>query len=67
MEHSSSREANNSSASQEGTLILWNPKVRKRVHNSQALVPILSHINTVHVSTTYFLQDSLSYSPPVYA
>ena len=60
MEHSSSREANNSSASQEITRILWNPKFRKCAHNSKPHFPILSHINPVHASITYYLKDSLT-------
>jgi len=63
MEHSSSREVNNSLARQEITRILWNPKVSKHVHNSQPLVPILSHISSVHESTTCFSKYSLILSP----
>jgi len=61
VEHSSSLEANSSSATQEITRILYKPKVRKRVHNSQPFVPILGH--PFHASITYFLRDPLILSP----
>jgi hypothetical protein len=48
MEQSPSWEANWSPASQEIPRILWNPKVRYRIHKCAAPVPILSQINPVH-------------------
>ena len=56
MEQSSSWEANQFSASQEIPRILWNPKVHYCIHRSLPPVPILSHLDPFHASTSHMLK-----------
>jgi len=58
MEQRPSWEANRFSATQEIPRILWNPKVRYRIHNGLSPVLNLSHSNPVHAFHVPLLQDT---------
>jgi hypothetical protein len=58
-EQSPSWEADSHSDSQEIPRLLRNPKVHYRVHKSPPLVPILRHMNPVHILTPYYLKPIL--------
>jgi hypothetical protein len=53
-ELSPSWEAARCAATQELPSTLWNPKVQYPIHKSSSLVPILSHINPIHIIQFYF-------------
>jgi hypothetical protein len=52
-ELSPSWEAANYTATHKLPSILWNPKVQYRVHKSPLLVPVLSHINPIHFTSSH--------------
>jgi len=59
-QQSPSWEAGRFAVSQEIPRILWNPKVHYRNHERPTPVPILSHLDPVHTSTTHFLKIHLN-------
>ena len=63
MQQSPSWEANWFAASQEIPRILWNPKVRYRIHKCPPSVPILRHLAPVHAPSSHFLKIRLNIPP----
>jgi len=63
MKQSYSEEGHISSASQEIILIVWNQKVRHRLHKGPPLVPLLSQITPVHSPMRFLGVDILPSTP----
>jgi len=62
MEQNPSCEANNRCVNREIPGLQGNRKVYFHIHNSPTLDPNLSHINSVHTLTSYFLKIQLLYT-----
>jgi len=56
MEHSATVQANDCSAGEEVSHLLWNLKFHYLVHKSLPLDHVLSQMNPVHTLTLYFLK-----------
>jgi hypothetical protein len=65
MELSTAREATSYVATQELSSTLWNPKVHYRFHKSPQFVLILSHMNSVLISPSYFSNTHLTIIYPL--
>jgi hypothetical protein len=67
MDQSPSCEAESRSAGEELLCILWKLEVHRHAHNNSPLHLMLSHLNPIHIVTSYFPKNYLKNYTPMYA
>lgn len=64
MEFSPSKEAASHSATECSPIILWNSNVHRHVKKNNPLVPIMRHINPIHITQSYLCKIHFNINLP---